>query len=1466
MSEQGPILRRQSAAKQFAAILVLTLVSVASTLAQRADKPAPPESSPPLLSIEELAAQPLGRTNRVRIEGTLTGFSPPLRLGFLQIGDSAVIISNLRETDGLSPGQTLEVEGAGVNRWSGLRITAESVRQTGVAPLPEATPIDGAQLFDARYNGRRVEVRGVVLDVQERVTRLLLRLQVGDEQLPIYLGNYNWMDERLGRLTDSIVRVRGVLNMRARSRDVIANVFMIAPNADDLTIEEMAPEDPFGIEASPIGELKAVKAEELPVRRVRVQGMYVRRERGLNILVDDGENAIWAEFQGPQSVLQNDYVDVVGWLRPGESGNRLSGCDARMVAARWPEGEEFPLEQGALMPAITAIRELRGIGSEAAARGVPARLRGVVTYFDLEARHFFVQDGQAAVRIRLNENRAVFRAGELVEVTGNSVSGPDMTELIERRVRRMGGGVLPVPRSVEYPALAKTALLGAYVSVSGRVRGESIREGELRLQFNPAHGSRFEALVSLRGEDGPIRSHLNSVVRVTGICQRDEQSGVPQVLAISPDRLEVLESMPSDLFELPVTDLGELAGVADAALVQVEGTVTHSTEGEDLVIQEGYWGLVAEVESGTAFSVGDRVRLVGSLLKRRQAPLLRTVAAKRVGRGAAPVPVVPNQVDLEAEKLAQGDLQGRLVRMEGLVLGQERVGNAGERRMLVGDVVFTLAGASVREQLAGLEPGARVSVVGPCKLEVDANGQLSKATLLPRTAEDINVLREPRFWTVSRVAGAILLVALGLGTGVIWVTMLRRRVRQQTRLIRRQLEKEERLTRLAIELGAAEDKHAAAMLIADAARDLIGWEEFVLDLYDAETGVVTELLSYDTFDGEVRRLATAEQTLTLSELTRSVVVEGASELVRRNRDSEVELLPFGNKDRRSEVMLYAPLKSNGRSVGLLSAQSYDPTAYDENDLRILTELARNCGDAFERLESTEALRASETRFRTVTETLVEGVVITGLEGDVLYINAKMAEMTGWTQEEVQGRPHYEVFQAEEDWERARQRILRRNKGQSEAYELRLRRKDGTRFLASINAIPFRGSGGAIIGSLGCYENIDDRRRAEEQLRHSQKMEAVGQLAAGIAHDFNNLLTIIGGHTGLLLARAGEDARQKRALEQIAGASDRAAELTSKLLTFSREQSVTVKPVHLQRVVEEFTPMIQSALGETVATRIEMDEAVLPVMVDVGMIGQLLTNLAVNARDAMPRGGELFIRLICRTIGEDEPDIDDALRPGEYACLEVEDTGDGIEEEILDRIFEPFFSTKEVGKGTGLGLASVYGIVQQHEGWVDVDSQLGEGTTFRIMIPIVERSVSDAENGQELVCSQANGETILLVEDEPTLLTLNKTVLEGGGYRVLEATTAVVAREVWREHKDGIDLLLTDVVMPGGMNGCELARGILAERPDLPVVLMSGYSKDVLDGALKVDYGVNFLAKPFRPKDLLETVGQRLADEPDPMPR
>ncbi len=516
-------------------------------------------------------------------------------------------------------------------------------------------------------------------------------------------------------------------------------------------------------------------------------------------------------------------------------------------------------------------------------------------------------------------------------------------------------------------------------------------------------------------------------------------------------------------------------------------------------------------------------------------------------------------------------------------------------------------------------------------------------------------------------------------------------------------------------------------------------------------------------------------------------------------------------------------------------------------------------DVTERERAVEALRASEQRFRQVTENMDEVFWLTdAAKTEMSYISPAYERVFGRKRETLKADAGAWLDLVHPD---DRQRVLDAVAHQAEGrydLEYRIVRDDGIRWIHD-RAFPIRDADGRVYRIAGVAEDITVRRQLEDQLRQSQKMEAVGQLAGGIAHDFNNMLAVIQMQSSLLLDDVVGTPATRDGLREIQAAAERAANLTRQLLTFSRRQVPQLVDLDASETIGNMTRLLRRVLGEDITLETRFAPSLPLLHADPGMMEQVLMNLGINARDAMPAGGRLTVALEAVSVSAERAALHPGAGAGQHVCLSVSDTGCGIAPTDISRIFEPFFTTKELGKGTGLGLATVFAIVQQHHGWIEVDSAPGRGSTFRVFIPAVERT-SQTHSAEIPVPAVSGGsETILLVEDEPAVRALSRTVLERFGYTVLEAESAAAAIAVW-EGARHIDLLLTDLIMPGGMSGRELAETLRTRRPELRIVYVSGYSPDLVGQLLRLDPGRRLLSKPYTSGELAATVREVL-DEP-----
>jgi PAS domain S-box-containing protein len=503
------------------------------------------------------------------------------------------------------------------------------------------------------------------------------------------------------------------------------------------------------------------------------------------------------------------------------------------------------------------------------------------------------------------------------------------------------------------------------------------------------------------------------------------------------------------------------------------------------------------------------------------------------------------------------------------------------------------------------------------------------------------------------------------------------------------------------------------------------------------------------------------------------------------------------------------------------------------------------------------VEAARERLIAILEATPDLVAISQVEGPASYINPAGRQLLGLAPDE-----EVVLSQFRPDWARKvllEEAIPTALRERTWSGETVLLNRAGEEIPVSQVLIAHRSpSGGGVEFLATIARDIRGQKQLEERLRQGQKMEAIGRLAGGVAHDFNNLLTVIIGHSGLLLDGHAPPELARGSLEEIHKAADRAAALTRQLLAFSRRAIVRPVILNLNAVVADTQRLLERLIGEDVALLIAPEPGLGLVKVDAGQVEQILMNLAVNARDAMPQGGTLIIRTANVLIDPATAETHSDVRPGPFSLLMVGDTGCGMDEATLGHIFEPFFTTKEIGKGTGLGLATVYGIVQQSGGFIVVESHLERGTTFSIYLPQVSAETPVRPPAAN-VPEAANGlETVLLVEDQDGVLGLARLTLQTKGYTVLTARDGLDALEVAQRHEGPIHLLITDVVMPS-MSGCELAQRLTFLKPGLKTLYMSGYAPDAILRRGVSEAGMAFLPKPFSPAALAKKVREVLEE-------
>ncbi len=512
-----------------------------------------------------------------------------------------------------------------------------------------------------------------------------------------------------------------------------------------------------------------------------------------------------------------------------------------------------------------------------------------------------------------------------------------------------------------------------------------------------------------------------------------------------------------------------------------------------------------------------------------------------------------------------------------------------------------------------------------------------------------------------------------------------------------------------------------------------------------------------------------------------------------------------------------------------------------------------CEDITEHVRFEETLRENEERYRTLFEGSMDAVYIATREGKFVDFNQAFLDLFGYGKEEMTGLHDREIYVQPADRHRFQEEIEK--KGFVRDYELRLRKQNRKEMDCLVTASVRRENGGIIQGHQGFIRDITERKRTEqemklleEQLRQSQKMEAIGRLAGGIAHDFNNLLTIMKGYSQLSLLEVKEGDPLRENLEGIQKATDRASDLIRKILAFSRRQMMEMRVLSLNTLLMDLDKLLRRIIGEDIDLVTVLAEDLGRVKVDPGQIEQVILNLAVNAKDAMPNGGKLTIETANAAIDESYARSHISAIPGRYVMFSMSDTGVGMTPEVKERIFEPFFTTKEKDKGTGLGLSTVYGIVKQSGGNLWVYGEPGQGTSFKIYLPREEEPLEKTSENVLKTIPPRGTETVLIVEDENEVRQLAVRILAKQGYKVLEASQGDQALWICGQHKEPIHLLITDVIMPG-MNGRDLAERMKSLRPETKVLYMSGHSSGAIVHHGVLDPSANLLQKPFTPEAL-----------------
>lgn len=1068
------------------------------------------------------------------------------------------------------------------------------------------------------------------------------------------------------------------------------------------------------------------------------------------------------------------------------------------AAASSPPSVTAPLPSSTPTGPLTRCAEIHHLLPGPGVSGIPVRLRGQIVYANPEEDAWLLRDSDSGITLVRPPQAPALRLGDLVDVEGVTHVTRFAMAVEERSLQVVGHAPLPVAPPVSTDQLINVLNDPRWVMLEALVEG--VRHiGSNTLEVVLAGPRDTRALIPGFPPERPAPEEwIDGLVRLEGswVTETDDHGRFEfnQLLVPTLDHARLISPRRLEVSQMAVQPVSRAirfsARHGESRRIKVRGTVTAFPGGSIFYLQDTSAGIRIHSRTTAPLSPGDDVEVVGFPGIDGATPQIEESQVHVLGRVPEPMPLA---IEPSAAGFDVRSTEAVLSSLEAETVAVTPRQEGAEIVVRAGNRYLSahLPKAHPTEAFQGVKPGSRVRLTGVC-MSVPGNSTfVGPLQLLLRTPADIRVVQREPWWTTPRAAAAL--------AGFIAILLYGR-----VRASRDRLRVEDRYRNIFV---------SASELIAVHAPD----GQFI-----EPNPAWTKLLGMSAKAMATRR------------------VQDLVEAADRPRAERwwTETLA-GKAPPPLEVGLHTPA---GRRIRIELRGS----PMQDNRNRHLVETIGS--DLTERWEADQKRR----ELASIVEHSNDAIIAKTIEGTITSWNRAAERMFGYTREEIIGRPMLLLFPPSATEEHARILAAIRAGEVIENPEAERIHKDGRLLRVSSTISPLRDENGTVVGASKIARDVSRVLELEGRLRQAQKMEAVGMLAGGVAHDFNNILSSIILQTELMRETPALPQEALDDLDQIHTDAQRAADLTHQLLLFGRRQAILPCPLDLNEVLSRLLKMLQRLIREDIDLEVVLAKEPLWTHADRGMVEQVIINLTVNARDALPEGGRVVIETLARTVSDHTPAPDPDVTPGSYVGFCVRDNGAGIAPEVLPRIFEPFFTTKGPGHGTGLGLATVFGIVKQHRGWISVAAQPGQGAAFEVLLP----AVSGQESPPPVRPTPGDfrgTETILLVEDEPAVRRATSSALRRHGYTVVEATQGAEALERFAASKAPIDLVLTDLVMPGGMGGRDLAARLVSIRPGLKVVFMSGYSLETAGRELKLGPREAFLQKPFETQSLLETL-------------